>query len=431
MQSDGASAGRIRPGAPERARPALAVYVTRVSPNARGESTEQRERDAAGVTRGEWSVMIDRIAEPWGPRTPYAPGGSNGNWPVRVDQFLEGDLTEADIDRWVQSAVDPALQRRCDSISRSRAGASSVCAAGPSDRVNHGRLDPEGPVRLAGQQLAGSPDPPAGPRRAASSSRATGTRRWAASSSTSQELLRRARRLGSIRLLHERPALPRGVLHARRDRQGRYRHAAHGRQHPAVHRHRRGGAQGELSAPTASPARTPTSTTATRSPCGVTTSPRRRRCCGCGCSTAARGTDPPRMLAVDPAADAGGARGRRPPRHPRNGTNLALMNALLREMIEHGWYDAAYVDAHTIGFEELERGGRRLHAGAGRGDLRRPRARRSARPRELLGTRERLLSTVLQGFYQSNQATAAAVPGQQHAPAARHDRPARARACCR
>ena len=29
---------------------------------------------------------IDRIAEPWGTRTPYGPGKE---WPVRIDQFLE------------------------------------------------------------------------------------------------------------------------------------------------------------------------------------------------------------------------------------------------------------------------------------------------------------------------------------------------------
>ena len=44
---------------------------------------------------------IDRIAEPWGTRTPYGPGEP---WPVRVDSYLDGDLTEDDVDRWVQSA---------------------------------------------------------------------------------------------------------------------------------------------------------------------------------------------------------------------------------------------------------------------------------------------------------------------------------------
>ena len=37
----------------------------------------------------------------------------------------------------------------------------------------------------------------------------------------------------------------------------------------------------------------------------------------------------------------------------RPGTNQALMNAILREVIEHGWFDPAYVEAHTLGFEQL------------------------------------------------------------------------------
>ena len=44
---------------------------------------------------------IDRIAEPWGTRTPYGPGET---WPTRVDSYLAGGRTEADVDRWVQSA---------------------------------------------------------------------------------------------------------------------------------------------------------------------------------------------------------------------------------------------------------------------------------------------------------------------------------------
>ena len=84
------------------------------------------------------------------------------------------------------------------------------------------------------------------------------------------------------------------------------------------------------------------------------------------------------------------------------------MNGILRELIERGWIDEAYVAAHTVGFEALERDGRAVHAGARRGDLRRPGGATLRAAAELVGTAERLLSTVLQGFYQSNQATAAA-----------------------
>lgn len=37
----------------------------------------------------------------------------------------------------------------------------------------------------------------------------------------------------------------------------------------------------------------------------------------------------------------------------RGGTNQALMNALLHELIANGWYDGEYVRAHTLGFERL------------------------------------------------------------------------------
>lgn len=46
-------------------------------------------------------TRIDRIAEPWGTRTPYGPGDT---WPTRVDTNLADGFTVDDVDRWVQSA---------------------------------------------------------------------------------------------------------------------------------------------------------------------------------------------------------------------------------------------------------------------------------------------------------------------------------------
>ncbi|HZX08901.1 molybdopterin oxidoreductase family protein, partial [Kribbella sp.] len=119
------------------------------------------------------------------------------------------------------------------------------------------------------------------------------------------------------------------------------------------------------------------------------------------------GPNPPKILCVDP---------RRTPvaeaatihLAPRPGTNVALMNALLHELIANDWVDRKYVDEHTVGYDELEKqvadcdpdwAAEICEVQAG--DI-----RDAAR---LLGTAERLLSTVLQGFYQSHQATAAAV----------------------
>ena len=39
---------------------------------------------------------VDRIADPWGSRTPY---GSSEEWPVRVDSYLADGLSDDDVDR--------------------------------------------------------------------------------------------------------------------------------------------------------------------------------------------------------------------------------------------------------------------------------------------------------------------------------------------
>jgi hypothetical protein len=51
--------------------------------------------------KGRLMQRVDRIAEPWGTRTPYAAGET---WPQRRDLYLADGLAESDIDRWVQSA---------------------------------------------------------------------------------------------------------------------------------------------------------------------------------------------------------------------------------------------------------------------------------------------------------------------------------------
>jgi ferredoxin-nitrate reductase len=119
------------------------------------------------------------------------------------------------------------------------------------------------------------------------------------------------------------------------------------------------------------------------------------------------GPNPPAMLAVDPrptpvarAADLHLA--------VRPGTNVALLNGLLRLIIRHGWVDERYVAEHTLGFDKLAAlvDGYPVGRVAEICDLRPADVERAA---ELLGTSRRLFSTVLQGVYQSHQATAAAV----------------------
>ena len=125
-----------------------------------------------------------------------------------------------------------------------------------------------------------------------------------------------------------------------------------------------------------------------------------------------RGDDPPRVVCVDPRRTAVAAEAERTGGvhlAPRVGTNLALMNALTRELLEHdAWVDQPWVEAHTLGLDDLraavaaytpEEAARICGVEADE-------VRRAAR---IFGESEAVLSTVLQGFYQSHQATAASV----------------------
>ena len=120
----------------------------------------------------------------------------------------------------------------------------------------------------------------------------------------------------------------------------------------------------------------------------------------CSLYTTRGDIDPPALVCVDP-------RRTEVAKHAtvhlavRPGTNMALMNGLARQLIENGWIDEDYVERHTVGFGHLT---------AVVDDY--PQARVAEicgveAAAELFGTCRRPLSTVLQGFYQSNKATAA------------------------
>lgn len=117
------------------------------------------------------------------------------------------------------------------------------------------------------------------------------------------------------------------------------------------------------------------------------------------------GPRPPRLVCVDPRRTkvAEQATVHLP---IRNGTNLALMNALVHELTARGYVDSDYIAAHTIGFEQLEALTRETTAQWAAGICGVP-AEDIIRAAEIFGTSERVLSTVSMGFYQSHQATAA------------------------
>jgi anaerobic selenocysteine-containing dehydrogenase len=119
------------------------------------------------------------------------------------------------------------------------------------------------------------------------------------------------------------------------------------------------------------------------------------------------GSDPPQLVVVDP-------------RHTpvaeraavhlavRPGTNVAVMNALLHGLIERGAVDRAYLDAHTVGYDELVKQLDGCTAEWAAEICKIP-ASDIERAVDVFAGAQRLLCTVLQGFYQSHQATAAAV----------------------
>ncbi|GAB2866542.1 nitrate reductase [Actinocorallia aurea] len=119
------------------------------------------------------------------------------------------------------------------------------------------------------------------------------------------------------------------------------------------------------------------------------------------------GPHPPELVCVDPRHTAVAERASV---HlaPRPGTNLALLNALVHQLIADDRIDHAFLASHTVGFADL-RAAVAPCSPAWAADLCDVPAGDIRRAAQLIGAADRLLSTVLQGVYQSHQATATAV----------------------
>ncbi|RKF27917.1 molybdopterin oxidoreductase family protein [Micromonospora globbae] len=343
--------------------------------------------------------MVDRIADPWGDRTPYGPGQE---WPVRVDTFLDAGLRESDVDRWVQSAS--ILHSNGDALDIAVKDGRIVGVRGRAvDRVNRGRVDPKD---LYGWQANHSPDRLTRPLvreggRLVETDWDTAMGRIVA---RSQELLKGPGGWGHFGFyttgqlfLEEYYTLgvigKAGIGTPHMDGNTRLCTATAAAALKATF-----GADGQPGSYTDidhcdAIALWGHNVAETQTVLWMRMLDRRR------------GPNPPAMLAADPRAT---AVAREADLHLaiRNGTNMALMNGLLREIIRNGWYDEEYVAAHTLGFDELCRtvDAYPPERVAEICDVPAADVRRAA---ELLGGSQRLLSTVLQGFYQSNQATAA------------------------
>ena len=136
-----------------------------------------------------------------------------------------------------------------------------------------------------------------------------------------------------------------------------------------------------------------------------------------------RGAGPAAARVRRPPADHGGASAPSVHLAVRPGTNLALMNGLMRELIHRGWVDHDYVDAHTLGFERSRRDRSSPTPPSGSPRSAASPARDVERAAEIFGTsRARGLDRAA-GLLPVAPGDGRGVPGQQPAPAARHARP--------
>ncbi|AKD55260.1 molybdopterin oxidoreductase [Spirosoma radiotolerans] len=119
------------------------------------------------------------------------------------------------------------------------------------------------------------------------------------------------------------------------------------------------------------------------------------------------GPNPPKLIVIDPRRTFTAEKA-----HihlmPRVGTNVPVMNGLLNLVIESGQIDQSFIDAHTVGFDELKKTvanwtPERVE------ELTGVPASQLRAAAQLLATTSTLVSSALQGVYQSMQATAAAV----------------------
>ncbi|MHC3467907.1 molybdopterin oxidoreductase family protein [Streptomyces sp. 7R007] len=345
-------------------------------------------------------VSEDRIARPWGARTPYAPGTP---WPVRGDLHLAEGVAEDEVERWVPSAS--MLHSNGDAMDIAVRGGRIVGVRGRAqDRVNRGRL---GPKDLFGWQAAASPD------------------------RLTRPLVREGGRLVESDWEH---AMGRVVARTREllDEHGPGSIGFYTTGQLFLEEYytlsviaRAGIGTAHLDGNT----RLCTSTAAEAlkesfgcdgQPGSYTDVDHADVIALFGHNMAETqpvlwmrvldrldGADAPRLVCVDPRPT---HPARRAAVHlaPRAGTNVALLNALLHEIIRTDRVDHDFVRAHTVGYDELAARVAECTPrwAAGICDVPAAAIEKAA---EVIGGAERLLSTVLQGVYQSHQATAAAV----------------------
>ncbi len=342
--------------------------------------------------------MADRISDIWGDRTPFAAGT---HWPDRVDQYLT--VPESDVQAWVQSAC-LLCSNGCGMDVAVRDGRIVGVRGREVDRINHGRLGPKG---LFGWQANNSPD-----RLTRPLVRFDGALQetdWDAAMirivDRSKEVLADYGPLAmafytSGQLFAEEyytlALLARGGI-GTPHLDGNTRLCTATAEWALVESFGSDGDPGSY---------TDIDVCDTLLLVGHNVA-ETQTVMWMRMLDRLRGPDRPKLIVIDP---------RRTPVAAeadvhlpvRTGTNVAILNAILHELIEHDWVDGDWVSRHTVGYDDLAEVVSRYSPDDVQ-DICGVAAERIREAARLIGSAERLVSTVLQGVYQSHQATAAAV----------------------
>jgi ferredoxin-nitrate reductase len=343
-------------------------------------------------------VAADRTADIWGERTPFA---DDGPWPERVDAHLE--VAESSVERWVQSAC--VLCSNGCGLDIAVADGRIVGVRGRAeDRVNRGRLGPKG---LYGWQANGSPDRLSRPliRRDGQLQEASWDEAMGLIVARSRELLES---MGPLSLgFYTSGQLFSEEYYA----QAKVARAGLGTPH----------LDGNTRLCTA------TAEWALIESFGCDGDPgsytdidlcdvlflvghnvaETQTVLWMRMLDRLHGPDRPKLVVVDPRPTPA-AREAEVWLPIRSGTNVALLNAIQHELFANGWIDEDFVREHTVGSAALETTVSQYppERSAEICGVSADAIREAAR---IIGNGRRLVSTCLQGVYQSNQATAAGV----------------------
>ena len=350
-------------------------------------------------------MTTERITDVWGSRTPH---GQATKWPDRVDSYLEDGVTSSDVDRWVQSAC-VLCSNGCGLDIAVKDGRMVGVRGREGDRVNHGRLGPKG--LYGSTPWAHAEDRLTTPLIRNSDGELE---------ETDWDTAMLAIVARSKQLLEEKGPLSHGFYTSGQLFLEEYYTLAVLGKAGLGTPHMDGNTR--LCTATAAAALKESfgadgqpGSYADIEACDAMllvghNMPETQTVLWARVLDRVEGDDPPRIVCIDPRrTEVARAAERTGGVHlaPRVGTNLALLNGLAQQLLEHGWIDEDWVAEHTLGLDELREtvASSTPETVAETCDVDADDVRRAAR---VIGESNALLSTVLQGVYQSHQATAAA-----------------------